>query len=462
MKFTLITPHVGRKKANEYVRTWQMEPLGIATLAGLVPEDVELAYFDERIEPIDFDAPTDLAGITVETYTAKRAYEIAAEYRRRGVPVILGGYHVTLVPEEAIRFADSILVGDAEGVLPQVLRDAEEGQLARRYAAPAGTPKSFAMPRRDIFAGRNYLPMSCVETGRGCPFHCTFCSIAAANQAGFRSRPIDDVVADVAAARDIIFFVDDNIVGSFRNAKELFRALIPLKIRWFSQGTLNMARDPELLRLMRESGCLGVLIGFESVRPENLRKMRKNVNLLQKDTAEAVRKIHDAGIGIYGTFIYGFEDDPLAEWEETIEFALRLKLFMGAFNQLIPFPGTPLYRELREAGRLTEEAWWLNPEFRFNDAPLIPEGGVSGEDIRQACLQARRRFYSWPNILRRASNVRGNLTSFRKASGYLTINAMLRQEIGQKDRLPLGDEPRRPVPQLPAEPDAVAVLAGKR
>src|SRR5260370_25476800 len=175
MKITFITPHVGRKSSKEYVRTWQMEPLNIATLAGLTPPDVELAYFDERVEPINFDAPTDLAAITVETYTAKRAYEIAAEYHKRGVKTLLGGYHVALIPDEAQGYADRIVVGYAEPLWEQVIRDAERGTLRHRYTQNKAQPYAYGMPRRDIFQGKPYFKLSCLETGRGCPLHCSFC-----------------------------------------------------------------------------------------------------------------------------------------------------------------------------------------------------------------------------------------------------------------------------------------------
>lgn len=448
MHVTFITPHVGRKDptdVSKYVRTWQMEPLPMAALAGLTPSDVGRRLFDERVELIDFDQPTDLVAIAVETYTAKRAYEIAAEYRRRGVPTIIGGYHVMLVPEEATRFADAIVPTHAETVWLDVLRDVERGQLQRRYAASSGQPMKFAVPDRTIYAGRKYLPISCVETGRGCPLHCNFCTIMTTTGSRYSPRPVEEIVADIVrAGRKEIFFIDDNIIGNLRWARELFRAVAPLKIRWFSQGTLRMSGDPELLDLMAASGCLGVLIGFESFKPETLREMKKEVNLSYLHRLrEGVDAIHRRGIAIYGTFIFGYDADGLEDYRAVSDLAMDLGLFMAAFNPLIPFPGTPLYDKLRDEGRVHKD-WWLSPEFRFGQIPFNPKKATAAE-IRQACLQARRRFYSLGGILQRSVNVRGNLTDLMKFAGYFGINFQLRHEITEKDGLPLGNHPYRPL-----------------
>ncbi|NTW14492.1 MAG: B12-binding domain-containing radical SAM protein [Candidatus Moranbacteria bacterium] len=446
MKITLIVPQVGRKSVDKYVRTWQMEPLPIATLAGLTPQEVEIRFFDERVETIDFDDPTDLVGINVETYTAKRSYEIAAEYRKRNVPTILGGYHVMLMPHEAGRYADSILTGYAEGVWEQVLKDAETGRLLPRYDPLPLSEIEFSLPRREILEGKPYLAVSCVETGRGCTFNCNFCSIAAATCSQFVLRPIDLVLRDIETLKHrTIFFVDDNIVGNFKHTKELLRALIPLKIKWMSQGSLNVAQDEEMLRLMADSGCLGILVGFESLKQESLRLMDKGFMTAMGDVGKSIDRLHAYGIGIYGTFIFGYESDTEEDFERTVDFAIEHGIFMGAFNHLMPFPGTPLYKRLESEGRLTSEAWWLEPGFRFNDVPFHPKH-VTGEEIREICLRARRRFYGIPSILKRARNISGNLNSFAKIGGYVTLNAMLRKEIGEKNGLPLGNFDECPMP----------------
>jgi radical SAM superfamily enzyme YgiQ (UPF0313 family) len=446
VKITFITPHVGRKSSKEYVRTWQMEPLPIATLAGLTPRDVEIAYYDERVERIDFDAPTDLAAITVETYTAKRAYEIAAEYHRRGIKTVLGGYHVTLLPDEAQGYADSIVVGYAEPLWEQVVRDAERGALARRYTQNKAQPYEYGVPRRDIFQGKPYFKLSCLETGRGCPLNCNFCSIAAATSSHYNGRSIDSIVAEIATLKNRnIFFVDDNFVGNLKHARELCRALIPLKINWVGQGTLNMARDEKLLEIMAESGCAGVLIGFESLRHDTLRLMDKKLNVVMGDYQKLIDRLHSHGIGLYGTFIFGYDSESAEDTIRTAEAAIDFGLFIAAFNHLLPFPGTPLYQQFRREGKLTDEQWWLSPTFRFGDVPFNPKN-MTAQELHELCLKARRRFYSLPGMILRSANIKGNATTLRKAAAFWGINALLRKEIGQKDGLPLGNEPVRPVP----------------
>lgn len=449
MKVTFITPHVGRKNIKEYVHTWQMEPLPIATLAGLTPTDVEISYFDERVEKINFDEPTNLVAITVETYTAKRAYEIAGEFHKRGVRTVLGGYHVMLVPDEAQMYADSIVVGYAEPVWEQVIRDAEKNLLKRRYVQNKGEIYKYSQPRRDIFGKRPYFKLSCVETGRGCPLCCNFCSIAAATSSSYYARSIDSIVQDVSSLKNKnVFFVEDNFVGNIKHAKELCREITPLKIKWVGQGTLNMAKDEKLLELMSTSGCRGVLIGFESLRHDTLYLMDKKINVVMGDYKRLIETLHRFNIALYGTFIFGYDSESIKDTMKTAEAAIEFGLFIAAFNHLIPFPGTPLYNQFKKEGRLTDEAWWLSPTFRFGDIPFDPTQ-ITAEDLHAQCIKARKRFYSFPGILERSRNISGNCNTISKAANYFWINALLRKEIKQKDGLPLGDMPIRPVPIYP-------------
>jgi radical SAM superfamily enzyme YgiQ (UPF0313 family) len=359
---------------------------------------------------------------------------------------VLGGYHASLIPEEVACYADSVIVGPAEGAWEQLLEDLKNRSLQPIYRRRADEPTRFAVPRRTIFSGKSYFNIGCVETGRGCPLRCNFCSIAAVTGSTFVRRPIPDIVREIEGMeRRDIFFVDDNIIGNVRTAKDLFRALKPLNIRWVSQGTVNMAKDEELLTLMAESGCRGVLIGFESIKASTLKLMDKGVNISVGDYEQAIRTIHCHGLGIYGTFIFGYDTETLTDFEHTVDMAVESKLFIAAFNHLLPFPGTPLYQDLELAGRLRYRKWWLSPTFRFNDVPFVPRH-CSPEDLRQACLDARKKFYGLHAILKRSLNPSVVLSDPKMLLTYFLLNALLGKEIDQKDGLPLGNERCEPLP----------------
>ncbi len=268
MKITLIEPRMSNLVEGV---SYQLQPLTLATLVGLTPPHIEIKLVDDRFERIDFDEPTDLVGITVKTHTARRAYEIADEFRMRGRKVVLGGHHPTLLPEEAKERADAVVLGEAEGVWASLLEDFKQKKLKPFYEGD-GRPdlQKMVRPRRELFVGKPYLPVEMVETTRGCPFKCHFCSVTRFFGATFRHRPVEDVVAEIETLKHkTVLLVDDNIVANRAHAKELFRALIPLRIRWFSQASITMVLDEELLRLMHKSGCIGVLVGIESIDQES-------------------------------------------------------------------------------------------------------------------------------------------------------------------------------------------------
>lgn len=448
MNVLFITPQVGRKSNGAYVRTWQMEPLPIATLAALTPDDVDILYVDERLgEEVDFEGRYDLVAIAVETYTAKRAYEISTAFCRQGVRVILGGYHVTLLPEEARLYATSICTGGAEGVWADIITDARTGMLKPVYESPRGISYPFVIPDRSIFGARDYFKLSCVETGRGCPLHCNFCSIAAATKSSYRSRAIDSVLEEIGSLKNRnVFFVEDNFVGSMRHVKTLLREVAAMHIRWIGQGTLTMARDEELLGLMRDSGCVGVLIGFESFDHNTLRLMAKEVNIKMGKYDELIKRLHSYGIALYGTFVFGYDTETLGSILDTAHRAVDYGLFMAAFNHLMPFPGTPLYQQFVREGRMRCEKWWLDPGFKFGDVPFNPKQ-MTAAQLHEYCIRAREIFYGYPAILSRGlTNISGNCGSMQKLGMYASINYLLRKEIGEKDGLPLGNEPFVPQP----------------
>jgi radical SAM superfamily enzyme YgiQ (UPF0313 family) len=440
MRLTLVHPCIGRRINQPYIRTWQMEPLAPATLAGMTSREVEIKFYDDRMERIPYDEPTDLVALSVETYTAKRAYQIASEYRRRGVPVVMGGFHPTLVPEEASEYAEAIVVGEAEGLWPRVLEDFQAGCLRRTYRQARRPALCGLRPDRSIYAGKRYLPVGLVEAGRGCHFRCEFCAIQSYFNSTQTRRPIPEIIEEIKQIKKpLIFFVDDNITSNMDEAKEFFRALIPLKIRWVSQASINAAHDEEFLRLIKASGCQGLLIGFESLNPENLRKMHKSFNTMKGGYEQALANLRRHSIRLYVTFILGYDDDNGDTLKTTLEYALRHKFYIVAFNHLTPFPGTPLYERLQREGRLLYDKWWLHPAYRYGMVPFAPQG-MTAEQVKQRCIEARQAFYSFPSIFKRSLDPQVNARNWFMWSSFFTINLMFRGEVMQRKDFPLGDE----------------------
>src|SRR5262245_15895433 len=388
MRLTLIHPCIGRRRGKPYIRTWQMEPLAPATIAGLTPKGVDIRFYDDRTESIRYDEPTDLVAMSVETYTAKRSYQIASEFRRRGVPVVMGGFHPTLVPEEAAQYAESIVVGEAEGQWPQVLDDFRNGKLRSEYRQPRRPSLANLRVDRSIFEGKRYLPVGLVEAGRGCHFRCEFCAIQSYFANTQTRRPIEAIVDEIRRIKKpLIFFVDDNITSNMDDAKEFFRALTPLKVRWVSQASINAAHDEEFLRLIKASGCQGLLIGFETLNPENLHRMRKSFNLMHGGYEQALANLRRHGIRLYVTFILGYDEDNGDTMNETLAFAMEHNFYIVAFNHLTPFPGTPLYERLESEGRLLYDRWWLDPDYRYGMLPFEPRG-MSPDEVQERCMEA--------------------------------------------------------------------------
>jgi radical SAM superfamily enzyme YgiQ (UPF0313 family) len=417
-----------------------MESIPSAMISALTPADVERRFYDDRLEAIPFDEPTDLVAISIETYTARRAYQIASEYRSRGVPVVMGGFHATLCPNEVADYSDSVVSGEAESLFPQVIDDYRCGRAAKFYRADS-RPRMTVTPDRSIFRGKRYLPIRLVEFARGCQFKCDFCSIQAYHRSTHNHRPIDQVldeIRQVRRPRQLIFFVDDNITSGLEEARELMRALIPLKIRWVSQAAINVAHDEEALDLMKRSGCQGVLIGIESLSRATLQQMGKSFNLMQGGVSRALANMRRHGLAVYGTFIFGYDDDTPESIAASVEFAKQEGLFIAAFNHITPFPGTPLYDRLRSEGRLTHEAWWMDGQYRYNMIPFWPRS-MSPEELARLCVAARREFYSWRSICRRGAAA-VNRRNFFVFVNYLAFNALHRWDIERRNSLPLGDE----------------------
>jgi radical SAM superfamily enzyme YgiQ (UPF0313 family) len=413
-----------------------MTPLVFAILKARTPRTIATTMLDERVEPLRM-VPTDLVAMTVETFTARRGYEIAAHYRRAGVPVVMGGHHPSMLPEEALQHADAVVVGDAEGTWEQVIGDAEGGRLQRLYRAKPGDGGP-PLYDRTIFAGRRYAPISLVQAGRGCRFACDFCSIHAFYGTYRAQRDPADIVTEMRTLprRRLVFFVDDNLYWRRDAFVALMQALTPLQMRWCCQITIDVARDEALLDLMAQAGCELALIGFESLDRDSLVQMRKKWNGVAGGYDEVIRRFHARGIMIYGTFVFGYDADTANSFDRAAAFAREQSLCIANFNPLTPMPGTGLYDRLRSEGRLLRETWWLDPSYRYGDAIFAPRR-MSPEDLGQGPMRARRAFYSWPSIAERALRGAPKWRSPVKVGTMLLANLISRREIARKQGRPL-------------------------
>jgi radical SAM superfamily enzyme YgiQ (UPF0313 family) len=441
VKVTFIKPNIGRREHSLYVDEARMEPLQLGVLAGLTPPDIEVVLYDDRMEAIPYDEPTDLVAITVETYTARRAYEIAEAYRQRGIPVIMGGMHVSLLPEEVSAHADSIFVGDAETVWAEVLADAKRRQLKPKYYGPPGVAQlAGTLPKRDIYKGKGYLPISLMQFTRGCRFACRFCAVSQYFDKKHYIRCIDEVLKEIDAQdRRFLFFIDDNIASSHEALKALCKALIPLKVQWISQASLDVTRDLELMKLLEKSGCWGNVTGFESITPASLRDAKKSPNIPGFSSYKnEVAILRDHGMQTWAAFTLGYDHDTPASIRETVDFALDSKFTFAAYNILMPYPGTPLYQALAQEQRLLYGGkWWLHPEYRFNNAAFVPKL-MTPDELTEACHQARVRFNTLPSLLHRFSDMQTNMRALNRAFLYWKYTLLFRKEVYKKHQMRFG------------------------
>ena len=404
-------------------------PLVLPLLAGLTPPDVDVRLVDENVEAVNTNADVDWVAITCMTASAPRAYVIGDAFRQRGIPVVMGGIHPTVLPDEAAAHADAVVIGEAEPVWREVLADLAAGRLRPRYkhdgyADLAGLP----LPRRELLQVERYLTTNVVQTGRGCPNACSFCTVSTVSGRRYRFRPVGEVVEEVNSLGGWVGFVDDNIAGYPHRAKELFEALIPLRTRWIGQADLTMAKDPELLSLAARSGCQAMFVGLESLSQENLRATGKAPNL-GTDMGAAIRTIHKAGIEIIGSFVLGLDGDDGGVFARTVAFAEQHKLVAAQFAVLTPFPGTAIRQQLEREGRILDHDW---SHYTMSNVVFRPQH-MTDLELRQGQRYAYGRFYSIPSILKRSFTIR------RKLLCRLLVNFSYRgihRGKGMHDRLP--------------------------
>ena len=381
--------------------------LNLAIIAAITPPDIEVQIVDESVEPVDFDTDADLIGITGMTNMAPVGYAMADEFRRRGKKVVMGGVHVTVCPDEAQQHADAVVVGEAEPVWRQLIYDFRHGELKPRYRSPQlYDMHGYGIPRRDLLRYDKYLFPSTLETGRGCPFDCDFCSVSRTAGRSYRFRPTEEVLRDVDSLRNRwVFFVDDIINGHRQHALELFRALKGKGIRWAGQATVLIARDEELLDAAVEAGCCGLFIGFETFSSPTLKKLGKPDNWRER-FFQACETLHKKRVAIWGGFVFGLDTDTVTGLAETVKLAAQAKLEFAQFSRLTPLPGTAQWKQFESQDRLIEFDW---SKFNFQHVVYKPKL-INAEELNASVREAWFEFYSTKNVARRLFSNRPPVT----------------------------------------------------
>ncbi len=454
MRLLLINPvnplalaRVRQSQWNRY-RVWK--PLGLLTLAALTPADWEIAVVDENLGLSDYNAVQrpDLVGITAFTSQASRAYELARLFRHRGIPVVMGGIHASMCPQEALQHVDCVVIGEAEGVWPSALEDVRRGCLKTRYEADVAAIAAIPPARHDLLP-RGYA-FGAVQTTRGCPLNCSFCSVTTFNGARYRHRPIADVIEEMRTIRErLVLVVDDNLIGTspahIARAKDLFRAMIAagLRKRWIAQVTINMGDDAELLALAANAGCVGVFIGFESPTPEGLAEVGKKFNLVKgRDARASVRRIQQHGILVAGSFIIGLDNDGRGIGRRIADAGSRYGLDILNTLFLTPLPGTRLWDKMHGEGRISANEFPEDWRYYTLTFPVARYKQLTQTQVIGEMESCDRRFYScwrtarrvWSSLWRRRhplvslvgnlsyrSSLRGNGQTYRQFVGRASL-----------------------------------------
>ncbi len=406
MRIALISPRgpLYRHRTGIWKRSLRYPPLTLTTLAALVPPELkaEVAIIDEGIDEIDLALEADLIGISAITGTAPRAYELADHFRQRGIPVVMGGVHPTLLPDEAQRHADAVVTGYAEETWPQLLRDFAAGRMQARYTqSPSLSLAGLPRPKREMLNWAKFVSVQTIEATRGCIHQCEFCVVPSAWGRPLQ-KPVGEVIDELKemGARRVIF-LDLNLIADRSYIKELWTAMIPLKLTWGGLATTLLAWDDDLLDLAARSGCRGLLMGLESLSDSALASVRKGFNQ-KKDYRYVVDRLHERNIALMGTFVFGFDSDTRASFAEVAEFAIDAGIDLPRFAALTPFPGTPLYRRMKDEGRILTEDWSLydGQHVVFRPAQMSPA------ELQLGIEWTWKRVYSYGSIARRLGKAR--------------------------------------------------------
>lgn len=422
MKILLISPERERKKEEAFL--FRLSFLNLPYVAAVTPPDIEVKIVDEAFEKINFEEKVDLVGLTAQTPVAPRAYQIAGEFRKRGIPVVMGGVHASMLPEEALLHVDAVIIGEAEETWPLLIEDFKKGQLKRIYqsdqfVSPAGLP----LPKRELLNPRFYFPLKLLETTRGCPHHCDFCGVSKFFGYRYRNRPLNEIDRELATLfkkgpvmppffkrvlslfnrdlpyflkRKLLYIIDSNVASDKRFALELASLLKDYDLLWYGHAPVSIAFDQKLLKGFSQSGCIAINIGFESFSPKNLKTMGKGFNH-PSHYEEAVQRIHEYGIGIMGTFIVGLDDDDSHVFQRIIDFCIHSKLDWALTFIMAPYPGTESFQRLEREGRIFCRDWEKYDSLNVVYHPLH----MSAEDLQRGMRRVWKEIFSFSSIYQR-------------------------------------------------------------
>jgi radical SAM superfamily enzyme YgiQ (UPF0313 family) len=403
MRLLLIQP--SRFRDGHLDKRWRRWLLGMTLpyLAALAPPDIKVQIKDDLLEEITFREEADLVALSFMSHQATRAYQLAAGFRRRGTPVVMGGFHATLAPDECQEHADCLVLGEAEEAWPRLLKDFQAGRLQPRYQAQELSDlKNLPVPRYDLLDLRKYKLVNIPsQTTRGCPYACSYCEVTQVYGGKFRQRPVAEVIYEIKEIRrltrsDFIYFVDDNFVANRRHAMAIMEELIPLRLIYGCLATANLGDDPELLDLMARSGCLHVNIGMETISPESLKAINKKQNRI-RDYERQFKALRDRGIGFSVNVMFGLDGDHPDIFNATVDFLIRVKAPVSFMFILAPRPGTRVREQLLQEGRIFDHDWTNYCGFKAVYQPRH----MTPRQLEEGYWWANRRFYSLLSILRR-------------------------------------------------------------
>lgn len=412
-----------------------MKPVLFSIIKSLTPGAFEIEFFDERVEKLPDQIDSDIIAFSVETYTAKRAYILAKKYKTPGNTIVMGGFHPTVMPDEALLYADSVIIGDTEDTWGAFLSDCLAGTPKQKYVSDEHLPIASYDEDRSVYRHK-YYGVGVYQASRGCKFNCDFCSIKTMYSCVRRKSP-EVIASELSGIKEkIVFFADDNLLYDEKSALELFRAIAPLRKKWACQISMDVAKSDTLLREMKKAGCFLVLLGFETLNTESLQIMNKTANQAFPDYRDVIRRIYKHGLLIYGTFVFGYDHDDKDIFARTLDFSIKNHLAITNFNPLLPMPGTGVYRRLEEEKRLIHKKWWLSDQYRYGDTAFIPVN-MSPEELRDGCMEIRTRFYSLRCIISRLFANPVHLLPWNFMV-FLLVNLISRKEIRTKQGQLLG------------------------